>query len=141
MHAKFIRSSLLAVVLGVSLGAGATTPESVASPTAAQDGVVQKSAVVRSNASVVRSNASTPTRASPTTAQLNQSALVVMPPPILRNTGRVVLTPDKPLLGYLNLKSQSVHGLLAEAPPALQPPPYEAALSLGTGDTSSLRIP
>lgn len=134
MHAKLIRSGLLAVVLGVSLGAGATTPESVASPTAAQDGVVQKSAVVRSNAS-------TATRAAPTTAQLNQSALVVMPPPILRNTGRVALTPDKPLLGYLNLKSQSVHGLLAEAPPALEPPPYEAALSMGTGDTSWLRIP
>lgn len=133
MHSKFIRSSMLAVALGVSLGAGAAVPSSEPLPTA-QDGAEQPSMPVRSNAS-------TPTNAPPTTAQLNESALVVMPPPILRNTGKVVLTPDKPLLGHLNLKSQSVHGLLAEAPPALEPLPYEAALSMGTGNAGLARSP
>lgn len=129
MHARLIRSTLLAVLLGVSLGVGAAMPSSVTSPTVAQKNTA------------VRSNASRQVDTSPTAAQLDQSALVVVPPPILRNTGRIVLTPDKPLLGHLNLKSPSVRGLLVEAPPALQPPPYEAALSMGTGNSSSMRSP
>lgn len=134
MHAKLMRSSMLAIVLSLSLEAGATTPGSAASRTAAPDSAAQKSGTAASKAS-------TQVDTAPTAAQLAQSALVVIPPPILRNTGKITLTRDKPLLGHLNLKAHSVQGLLVEAPPALQPTPYEAALSMGTGNTHSLLGP
>ncbi len=64
----------------------------------------------------------------PTAAQLNQAGAIVIAPPILRNEGKTVATPDPPLLARLNLHPQLL-GSVIEPPPAMQPaPPIQAAI-------------
>jgi hypothetical protein len=65
----------------------------------------------------------------PTAAQLNQPGAVVVAPPILRNEGRTVTTPDRPLLARLNLHTQPLQDSVIGPPPVLQPAPLEAAVT------------
>src|SRR2546428_11840734 len=123
MGRKPIRLGLFAVALSISAGA------------TAQNGGPLAVNVSPQNKASVQSNALSQTEAPPTAAQLDQSAAVVMPPPILRNTGRTVVVPDQPLLGRLSL--QTLHGLVREEPPPLQPAPNEAAVSSGMGNASA----
>lgn len=58
---------------------------------------------------------------------------VFIAPPIVRNTGTTVLTPERPLLGRLNLQGPWPRELLRE-----QPPPGDsgdATLSMGADNT------
>src|SRR5437879_9305787 len=104
MCRKPIRLGMFAFVLSVS----AATAQS-AGPLPAD--------VSPQNKVLAQSDAISQTETPPTPAQLDQSGAVVIPPPILRNTGRTVVAPDQPLLGRLNLQMQTLQGLVREQPP------------------------
>ncbi len=121
--ARVMRLGILALALSVSAGA-----------TAQNGGAMPPNISPQNNASA-QSDALPQTP--PTPAQLDQSGAVVIPPPILRNTGRTVVAPDQPLLGRLNLQAQTLQGLVREEPPAIQPAPNEAATSSVLGNASA----
>ena len=126
MGRKPIRMGILALALSASAGGTAQN----AGPLPAD--------VSPQNKASAHGDALSQTETLPTPAQLDQSAAVVMPPPILRNTGRTVVVPDQPLLGRLNMQAQTLQGLVREPPPAMQPAPNEAAISSGVGNASAV---
>jgi hypothetical protein len=117
--------SVLVLALGVSVSAAAQDSASARAYASAQN-----VASPQGSASA-RNNPSQQSNAPPTPAQLDQPGAVVIPPPILRNSGRTVMSRDEPLLGRLNLQGQTP-GLVREPPPAM-PSPSEAATSVGAG--------
>jgi hypothetical protein len=121
MFPKLTEVGLLALALSVGVAAQSNAP--LVGSTTAPSGAT---ALPEKNASG-RSDASLQAKARPTLAQLDQPGAVVIPPPILRNEGRTAITPDRPLLGRLSLKTLQVP--LIGQPPAIQPEPNEAALS------------
>ena len=125
MCRQLIRLGIFALALSVSAAA------------TAQNGGPLPADVSPQNKASLQSDALPQTETPPTTAQLDQSAAVVMPPPILRNTGRTVVAPDQPLLGRLNLQAQTLQGLVREQPPLMQPAPNEAVISSGAGNASA----
>ena len=116
------------IVLALSASAGALPQNGAPLPASA---AAQNSASPQNNA-FAQSNASSPTKARPTPAQLDQPGAVVMAPPILRNAGRTFVAADQPLFGALNLQGQAPQRPLGEQPPAMQPAPNEAA-AIGSG--------
>jgi len=120
------------IVLALSASAGALPQNGAPLPASA----AQNGAVPQNNASA-QSNASSPTKARPTPAQLDQPGAVVMAPPILRNVGRTFVAADQPLFAVLSLQGQAPQRPLAEQPPAMQPAPNEAAIGSGGGEAST----
>jgi len=125
MCRKPIRLAIFAVALSVSAGATAQNVGPLPADISPQ------------NKASAHGDALSQTETLPT-VQLDQSAAVVMPPPILRNTGRTVVVPDQPLLGRLNLQAQTLHGLVREEPPPMPQAANEAAISSGVGNASAV---
>jgi hypothetical protein len=128
---KSIRLAMLALVLALSAGAAAQT----SAPLPANASALDKASP--HDSPVAPRDASPQTNARPTRAQLDQPGAVVTAPPILRNTGKTVVSPDQPLMGRLNLRGQMPQGSPNEQVPAMQPSPNEAATSGGAGDAGA----
>lgn len=79
-----------------------------------------------------RNKAALPSNAMQRSAGIDQPGAVVMPPPILRYAGNTAMTPDRPLLGRLNLQAKTLKVPMLAEPPALQLPPNVAAISSGS---------
>ena len=127
MGRKAIRLGMIILALGVS--AAALPQNDAPSPASAS---AQNSASPQDANAPAQSNTTSPTKARPTPAQLDQPGAVVMAPPILRNAGRTFVAADQPLFGALNLQGQAPQRPLGEQPPAIQPAPNEAA-AIGSG--------
>jgi len=128
MCRQLIRLGIFALALSVSAAA------------TAQNGGPLPADVSPQNKAFVHGDALSQTETPPTAVQLDQSVAVIMPPPILRNTGRTVVVPDQPLLGRLNLQGQTLQGLVHEPPPAMLPTPNKAAISSGVGNASAGQV-
>ena len=122
------------VILALGVGAGAVPSNSAPLPVTAS---AQNSALPQNNAPA-QSNASSQTEARPTPAQLDQPGAVVIPPPILRNTGTTFAPADQPLFGALNLRGQTLQRPPGEQPPAMPPALNEAAIGSAAGDAGAL---
>ena len=133
MSRQPIRLGILALALSASAGA-------VPQPTAPSPADPSSSTRATSQSNPpAQSNASSQAQKTPTPAQLDRPGAVVMPPPILRNTGRTYVGSEQPLLGQLNLQGQRFPGALGEQPPpAMQPAPNEAAIRSGVGEVPAV---
>jgi hypothetical protein len=108
-------------VLALALSASAGTMAQAAAPLPGAASAQQSAPAPRT--------APSPTNRPPTTAQLNQPGAIVIAPPILRNEGKTVATPDRPILTQLNFHTQSLRGAVIAPPPAIPPAPIEAAIN------------